>query len=611
MCGICGIIRFDQQAVAEHDLKIMMQAMKHRGPDDEGTFIDQNVALGFVRLSILDLSAAGHQPFISENKQFIIVFNGEVYNYIELREILFKKGYKFRSNTDTEVILNSYMEWGEACLDHFNGMWAFAIYDKQNKTLFISRDRFGIKPFYFYKDNNTFIFASDIPSLLKILPIQPQPNEKIIYEFLLTNRTNHTQETFFKNIFKLQHGHKLLIHVNNGNFEEKTWYKLNEKKVDGFTNAEEFKNALIDSIKIQLRSDVPVGLCLSGGLDSSSIGATISKTFNRNDIHSFSAIYGKGEIGDESEFIDEFKGYIDNIHFTHPTADSLLNDLDSFITALSEPVPGTSEYAEYKVMELAHKHCTVLLNGQGVDEYMAGYHYLIGFYYKHCFRNLKWGRLLNDIYQYRKIHHSIYPFKTSVFYMLPSWLKEKILFKSNDYISKEFASYQSKQNEISIVEQLYNSKSLHQAFIDHYQYKFEHHLLWADKAGMKFSLETRFPFLDHRIVEKMMNTNEKFIYKNGITKIILREAMQGILPEKIRMRMDKVGYETPEDKWFRTEKCKNLFASVFNSDSIKNREFFNHLKVKELFENHQKGQNNGKELWKIFHLELWMNKYFK
>lgn len=211
MCGISGIINLNNKIINPSDINSMMSAMKHRGPDDEGVFIKDNIGLGFVRLSILDLTPAGHQPMFSADRKFVVVFNGEIFDYIELREELKSKGYVFQTDTDTEVLINSYLEWGEECQHKFNGMWAFALYNIETENLFISRDRYGIKPFYFYQDENIFAFASEIPSLLKIIPQKAEANEQAIFDFLVFNRTDQTEETFFKHIFKLQHGHCISI----------------------------------------------------------------------------------------------------------------------------------------------------------------------------------------------------------------------------------------------------------------------------------------------------------------------------------------------------------------------------------------------------------------
>ena len=278
MCGICGIINLNFQPVQGSSIRRMMQLQKHRGPDDEGLFIEENVGLGFVRLSIIDLSSAGHQPMYSYDNRFVIVFNGEIFNYIEIRNELSHVGFQFRTGTDTEVLLASYKHWGEDCLNHFNGMWAFVIYDRQEKNLFGSRDRFGIKPFYYYLTNDFLAFASEIPPLLSLIPGKPTADHQTIFDYLVFNRTDQTERTFFNEIKKLQHGHSFTLDhdkpINNKNLIEiSRWYNLREKvnSANEFTSPDEYRELLSDAIRLRLRSDVPVGVCLSGGLDSSSI----------------------------------------------------------------------------------------------------------------------------------------------------------------------------------------------------------------------------------------------------------------------------------------------------------------------------------------------------
>lgn len=610
MCGISGIINFDNKPVLETDIRKMMHFQKHRGPDDEGILVDKNVGMGFVRLSILDLTYAGHQPMYSDDKRFSIIFNGEVYNYLELREELIQKGYSFKSDTDTEVVLKSYIEWGCESLNKFIGMWAFAIYDKIDRTVFLSRDRFGIKPLYYFNDNHKFIFSSEILPLLEIMRDLREVDDKIIYDFLLTNRTNHSENTFFKRIKKLQHAHSIRIDINQGTTSFQRWYSLENSNQSGYTSSEEFKEDLISSIKLQLRSDVPIGLCLSGGLDSSSIGSLISNNLGRKDIHSFSAIYGSGLKGDESEFIKEFDGIIDNIHFTKPNIDTFIDEMDDFIETIQEPVPGTSEYAEYRVMQLAKKYCTVILNGQGVDEYLAGYHYFSGFLLKEYIRNIRLKDFIRESFQYYSKHKSLFHLKSFVYFSLPLFLKRNLLIKQNKTLSKVFINSFRHLNKDSEIDRLYASNSLRESFLNHFEHKFEHHLLWADKSGMKFSLETRFPFLDHNIVAKAINTDNKLIYKNGITKVIMRDAMKGILPEKIRMRMDKVGYSTPESVWFAQPKFKELFFDTVNSQSFLGNKYFDRKSTLDFYGNFLRGRhNNVSEIWKIINLELWLNKF--
>ena len=606
MCGICGIIRFDNKPAKESSIREMMLIMKHRGPDDEGVFIKDNIGLGFVRLSILDLSMAGHQPMFSADKRFVILLNGEIFNYIELRDELKGKGYIFRSGSDTEVLLNSYIEWGEPCLHRLNGMFAFAILDTYTNELFAARDRFGIKPFYFYHDKNQFLFASDIPPLLKIIENKKEPEDSVIFDYLVFNRTNHSEKTFFKNIQKLQHGHTL--NIKSGRIDIKRWYSLPDQLSNYHFfqfNEKDFLEELKSSINLQLRSDVPVGTCLSGGLDSSAITSLVLNNKQDVDLHSFSAVYNKGQKGDESEYIAEFKEKNLKIHYTYPTDYSLLDDLNNFILSLSEPVSTTSIYAEYKVMELAKNHCTVLLNGQGADELMAGYHYFYGYYFRDLINANSWGKLLNETFQYMKTHKSVYGFKTLGFSLSPRSLRH---FKNHNFIDKSFYNdYYNKAN--SLFDDFYKSKTLKEFLINHFEYKFEHNLLWADKTGMQFSLETRFPFLDHNLVEKTLSIPPSNYIKNGYTKVIMRNALKGILPEKIRMRKDKIGFSTPESDWFKNKKLQVLLADVIESYSFNERGYFDIKQCKKELRSFQKYSKYNSEFWKWIHLELWFRKF--
>ena len=287
MCGICGIIKFNKKAVQEEEIARIMRRMKHRGPDDEGIFIEDNIGLGFVRLSIIDLSILGHQPMFSFDGRYVIIYNGETYNYKELRKELSAKGYNFRSNTDTEIVLYSFIEWGQDCLNKFNGMWAFAIYDRVLKKLFCSRDRYGIKPFYYYMDNDQFIFASEIPSILSVLNKKPSANNQVIYDYLVFNRTDQTEQTFFDGIKKLQHGCSISFDIKGQSklVEVQKWYDLKSRLSDteGFSSPEEYRELFSSAVGLRLRSDVPVGVCLSGGLDSSSIVSALLKDYNKTD----------------------------------------------------------------------------------------------------------------------------------------------------------------------------------------------------------------------------------------------------------------------------------------------------------------------------------------
>jgi asparagine synthase (glutamine-hydrolysing) len=615
MCGICGIIHFDNQPVQEGPIRKMMAKMKHRGPDNEGVFIENNIGLGFVRLSIIDLSPAGNQPMISDDNRFVIVYNGEIFNYIELREQLIFKGYIFRTKTDTEVLLASYKEWGEECLHKFNGMWAFVIYDRVSRSIFASRDRYGIKPFYYFWDNMQLIFASEIPPLLTIIKNKPTVNNQAIFDFLVFNRTDHLNTTFFNGIYKLQHGHKFKLDINSAPLnlieENKKWYDLRKEvsRHSGFSNPGELYQLLTDSIGLRLRSDVPVGVCLSGGIDSSTIVSILVKEFKKNDLNTFSAVYSKGQFGDETEFITEYSSIIKNMFFTSPSAESLNYEMNDFIKAHAEPFPETGVYAQYKVMQLAANNVVVTLDGQGSDELLAGYHYFFGYFFKELLLRGSIYKLVREMNWYVRNYKDFYAFKTFAYFLLPGFLRTYLRASENGYLNKDFIhTYRGKN---TIADDLYGSGTLTDALLDHFEYKLEHLLKWEDRNSMRFSLEARVPFLDHRLVEKILSLPSEKVIKNGITKYIFRQAIKGTVPEKILTRKDKIGFGTPQDEWFKTHLWQKKVSELLESDSFRQRGYINSDKAIKSYKDHISGKTDiSKEIWKWINLETWFREFY-
>ena len=605
MCGICGIINFNYQPVEEKTLRTMMKVMKHRGPDDEGLFIDKNIGLGFVRLSILDLSSNGHQPMVDISGQYIIILNGEIYNYVELREDLSAIGYKFKSNSDTEVLLYSYIEWGKSCLDKLNGMFSFAIFNTIERSLFIVRDRFGVKPLYYYKNDKSFIFCSEIPPILKVYGQKNEPDHQSVHDFIAYNRTDHSESTFFRNIYKLQHSHYLII--TGKEVTKKKWYDLRNQLIQPAILPAQYLELLNSSIKLRLRSDVPVGVCLSGGIDSSTITSVLSESFQLGEINTFSAVYANGEKGDETEFINEYSGTLRNMFFTYPTAESLFLDQNFLIKAHAEPFPTTGIYAQYKVMQLAHGKVKVLLDGQGADEQLAGYHYFFGYYFKDLFKQLRWLRLASEIKNYIHNHKSTYALKSFAYLMLPTGIGSNYN-ERNNAIHPLFKHQMGSSDKN--INTLMESKSLNDMLINHFEYKLEHLLKWEDRNSMCFSIESRVPFLDYRVVEATLSQNSDVIINKGNTKALLREAIKGMVPEKIRTRQDKVGFQTPEDTWFRTDFYKEFIYDLLSSDKFKGRNLIDSNKAIKLYKKHLDNKINiSKEIWKWINLELWYQEF--
>ncbi|MBR4564728.1 MAG: asparagine synthase (glutamine-hydrolyzing) [Paludibacteraceae bacterium] len=622
MCGIAGIVQCGNEPIQEERLRVMMQTIKHRGPDDEGLFITEHVGLGHVRLSILDLTEAGHQPMTDSSGRYTIIQNGETYNYIELRAELEKSGYAFKTKTDTEVVLNGYIEWGEKVIDRMNGMFALAIYDKEKQTLFLARDRFGVKPLYYYVGTKELIFASEIPSILAAMPDKPTANEDVIFDYLVFNRTDQTEQTFFKGIYKLQHGCCMTLDCNKAYTKAalpiRKWYNLAEEvrkkqseikaaHLDDAQLKDRYMKLFRHAIELRLRSDVPWGVCLSGGLDSSAITATLIREMKEEDVHSFSAVHRKGSWADESEFIKEFEGVVPNMHYVHPDAEGMLRHLDDYIRIQGEPTPTNSPYALYCVLEEASKYVKVILDGQGSDEALAGYEYIPGLYYKTLFTHFKWGRLAKEIVQYARLHKSWRHVKYMVFFLLPSKVRTKVRVMQRGYINPEFVA---QHKESVIADKLYGANTMEEMLVAHFEYKLEHLNKWGDRDTMAFGVEGRSPFLDKDLVEYSIALKDELKIKGGYTKFILREVMKGIMPEKVRLRVDKRGFSVPMDEWYRTEGFQKLVKEILDSDSFAKRGYFLPEEAKKLYQRHLAGEINvSKDIWKCINLELWFREF--
>lgn len=606
MCGICGIIKFNNEPAQEESIRKMMHIMKHRGPDDEGVFIDQNVVLGFVRLSILDLSPSGHQPMLSHDGRYVIVFNGEVYNYIELKDELSGK-YNFITRTDTEVVLAAYQEWGASCLDKFNGMWAFAIYDKKTKEIFCARDRFGIKPFYYYHNDKQFVFASDIPSILSVMPVAISPNEQIIFDYLAFGRTDQNENTFFNEIKKMQHGHYCRFKDNQSKVHFTRWYKLSESKRDPIVDSAELKALIKSAIELRMRSDVPVGVSLSGGIDSSSIVSLLSKEMGYGDLYTFSSVYKENHRANEKSKIDLVK--LKNSKFVYPSAETFIDDMDELLKGQSEPFSTSAIYAQFKVMQLAKKNVTVLLDGQGADEYFAGYQYFHGFYYKGLLKSLRLLKLASESLSYLKKNKNFLNIKYLTYCISPAFLKRRRTLHEGFFLEKNF--YKNNVMNSDILNNLYESNNLKESIENHFEYKLEHLLKWEDRNSMYFSLESRLPFLDYRLVEGVNNSPEDTRIHKGTLKYILRKSMSELVPKEILSDRNKIGYATPEDLWFRSEIFKSFLSKRLTRNDHISEKYLNLKSVKNLINEHIAGRNNySNEIWRWLNLEMWLGKYF-
>lgn len=613
MSGISGIVWYNHESVSNNQLQTMMHRLKHRGPDGDGCYIANNLGLGIVSHNLSDGSSAWQEPMTDAAGRYTIIKDGDLYNGVELREELQTMGYTFHSNADTEVILNGYIAWGEAVLDKLNGTFAIAIYDNEKQTLFLARDRFGVKPLYYSITEDMFLFASEIPALLAAMPAKPKANENAIFDYLVFNRTDQTEQTFFDGIYKLQHACCVTLDCKRtytkDNLPIIKWYDLAEH-VQGQTikkDKEEYMRLFTRAIQRRLRSDVACGVGLSGGLDSSAITSTLINVLKEQDVHSFSAVYGKDSSADESNFIDCFKGIVPNMHYAYPDADALYAHLDKYVRIQGEPTPTTSPFANYCVMQEAQKYVKIILDGQGADEALAGYEYIPGLYYKTLFTHFKWITLGKELVRYARLHKSMRHIKYMVFFLLPSRMRTKVRVAQRGYINPEFVV---RHQHSVIADQLYGSSTIQEMLIRHFEYKLEHLLKWGDRSSKAFSMESRQPFLDKDLVEYSLKIEDGAKIHNGYTKYILREVMQGIMPEPVRLRVDKKGFSVPQDEWFRTEKFQTFIMDILQSDSFAKRGFIIPEEAIRLYKRHLAGEVNvSKDIWKWINLELWYREF--
>ncbi|WP_406657741.1 asparagine synthase (glutamine-hydrolyzing) [Methanolobus sp. ZRKC2] len=602
MCGIAG---FNWKS--ELLLKKMCESIKHRGPDDEGSYLDSEVSLGHRRLAIQDLSEKGHQPMSNEDGTIVLIYNGEIYNFLELREEFIRKGHHFKSHTDTEVVLRAYEEYGADCVQHFNGMWAFCIYDKTKNILFLSRDRFGIKPLYYYFDGDKFMFSSEIKAVIEH-EIPREENRAIVFDYLYFNLTDHCEDTFFKGIKRLMSGHNMTFDLSSKEIKIEQYYDTKTRFLKEENDHQKVKEIFTDSIRKRLIADVPVGSCLSGGIDSSSVVVTMRKVDPNAEIKTFSLRFPGSSI-DEGIYQQEINSMVNSVNFcVTPDPSDLMNDLQELFHTQEEPFSGTSVYGQYRVMKLAQDNgMKVLLDGQGADEILAGYHYFHGYYYYELLKQFDIGLLLKEANGCYAKSKSFSPIIYLCLRMTPSAIKKhiyknhKVPFLSPDFIVENKDRKDVRWDIYSLNEALYSSLAT---------YSLPHLLRFEDKNSMRFSIESRVPFLDYRLVEYMFSMSPGQKIHEGTTKYAFRQAMEGDVPSSILSRHDKIGFATPEDKWLKEEGVRDFINQIIDSESFQSRDYWNWEMVRSMYEKLLEGKSSsifvGTEIWRCISVELWM-----
>ncbi len=613
MCGFVGIISKTDKKFPEDILRKMTSMIVHRGPDDSGFFFHESwLALGFRRLSILDVSSKGHQPMTGSNGKSVIVFNGEIYNYREIREELEAKGHRFKSDSDTEVILNAFEEWGEKCVDRFIGMFAFLLADLDKKQAFIFRDQLGIKPLFFYEDSGYFIFCSEIKCLLPYVALEPNYGS---YNEYLVFRSVIGRDTLFKNVFSLPQGH--CFEYKNRTLREKRYFNLADtlKPEKDRTFSEvcaQTENLFRESVKIHLRSDVELGVQLSGGVDSSLITALASEMTGKK-LHSFSISFDESEY-DESEYQKRVSDRYGTEHHDYRMSEDIFADLfQKTIWHYEHPLNDPNTVATYYLNENAKKYITVILAGEGADESFMGYS---------RFNRDVLGRIKSRM----RLHK--HPVIRELFYRLWPVEKGKALFNITRYNPSMYAlSYA----DLNLVDKLLKGKDSNIAFRHEVtkagrgsvlneailQYELCDLMQWfarADRMGMASSMELRVPFCTVPMFGMANSIPYEQLVHNGESKAVLKKIAEKYL-DKDQIYRKKMGFGTPVNEWINKKgPYSGLFAELMESERFKKRKGIDHGHFNKLYEGHKNGtyrELNSGFLWTYFNFEMWQRIFFE
>lgn len=608
MCGIFGVLSLDKKFSSTDYYNFIgsTNIVSYRGPDAEGfwsfnTFNKEvsrenfNLFFGHRRLSIIDLSAEGNQPM--EIDDCVIIYNGEIFNYIELKNE-FLKEEKFLTQSDTEVIIKIYKKFGTLGFDKLNGMWAFLLYDKKNNKLIISRDRFSIKPLYFYQKGNTYYFASEIKQLLRYVD-SISPNKKLLYTFITQGVSDYSLETFFENIERIPARRNIIIDCINGLRTNEIYFEyfITQESHNKNEIIEKFKHLFEDSISIRLRSDVQVGCLLSGGLDSSAI-ASIAGLKTNGSINTYSVV-SDNEKFSENKFINILvqQFHLKNTVF-NVTKENQLGVINEVISTQDEPFNSLSIAAQFSLFKTIKEHIDlkVVLSGQGGDEVLMGYLKYYFFYLKELSRTFNYFNLIKEVYNSLIKRTALTQFRIDIAKKyIPSLLKNQ-----RDYLLINYAPEATWKFTSLTERQIFD--------IDYYSTPMM--ARFEDRNSMHHSIETRHPFLDHRLVNFLLSINTNFKIKNGWLKYILREAITE-MPNQIRWRRDKRSFITPEEYWLKNE-IKNEIYSNFSKSKLSELDVIDKKMFLNSYESYLSGNKiiSYHDILGVFIAELWAKKYF-
>lgn len=617
MCGLCGVIDLDRPPDTETVAR-MMEELKHRGPDGTGTYAADGVALGHLRLAIIDLSDGGVQPFASEDGRHQLLHNGEIYNYRELRAELEQKGHRFRSATDTEVILAAFREWGTDCVKRFNGMWAFAIWDAETRRLFCSRDRFGVKPFYYRLSGTRFVFASELKAFRADRSGRLEANERAVRDYLQHALLDHTEETFFRGIMRLQPAHSLTLDGNG--LQLARYWTLEQREAPRGDPAEAVRELFLDSTRLRLRSDVPVGTALSGGLDSSAVACSVdhllrTEAENARPVgerqQTFTAYFEDAGF-DERPFA---KAVVDQTlaepHWISFNSNDLVAMLPALVEQQDEPFGSTSMAAQWHVMRAAKESgIKVMLDGQGGDETFAGYRAYFAYFFADLLASGRLRELAQELSAFRRVQGASPLGVLSA--LAQPFAPQRLRLGIRSRVRGAAGLVHPALREGAVVASEAHTGDGHLRRHLHLiltQRGLPELLRYEDRNSMAHSIEARVPFLDYRLVELLFSLDGRELIERGRTKSVLRRALGDMLPSIVRERTDKLGFVTPEARWLR-ESLGGLASETFRSKSFAERGWVDAAAALSRLERHQRGElSAGFELWRALNVELWARQF--
>lgn len=627
MCGINGFIvlggdmSYEKKLDLSADLNKMNELIAHRGPDSEGVFFRDHIGLGFRRLSIIDLSSDADQPMVIEDLGLAIIFNGEIYNYLEIKETLIRKGYRFKTESDTEVILNAYKAYGEDCVNHFNGMWAFTIYDFHSKKVFCSRDRFGVKPFYYCIQDEVLFFSSELKALHAACNLK-NANHAKVYEYLAYGYRVNDGETFFENCSELLPGNNLI--VTNGKIDIKQYWELKEnqfKHNPNMTFEQEYLALFENAVKIRFRSDVPVAILLSGGLDSTAITKVTDKLIHEGALgqkvtQAYIAAFPDFE-DDETALANEFIKTCDHIklHEMIIDKDELVFGFEKTLAELDHPLGSFASYAHNNIMKMCKKEgIKVVLNGQGSDEAYAGYiQYISGvFLISELIKSpkafLKEYSALRNINGYSKRFLFSQMLKAVLNQSTSSFLRAKFQEKSLVFFDSDFVN-KNKNHFKKSYSFSFRGNSFEKYLLNQINHQGINTILhYEDISSMHQSIEIRSPFMDYRLMEFAFSIPVEYKFSQGVTKKIQRSTIGKELPKSIVESRNKNGFKTPFLDYLKNdESFKKLIFEILDRESFKTRKIWNADKIRKQFEN--VGDNKEFPYWRIINLEIWASAY--